>query len=215
MKKLRRHKKKNQRLQGVRILFSTTDKGKLEAWTPLWENGAKFVSVGGTLKHLRKEVGVTVTPIEHFTGGQGECLDGLVKTLDESVFKACLANRANPKHMFDLENSEVDPIDIVVMNQYNWEDGVKKGLSGSELIRQHFDVGGNCVPLAALKGGRAVVMDPADYDRVVSEMLESGRVSEETRDYLFRKALASIIQALGKIHHWAEMQVVQDKRLFA
>lgn len=215
MMKLYRIKKGKQRLRDVTILFSTTNKGELEKWVPVWEEGAEFVSVGRTLKHLREEVGVTVTPIEKFTKGKGQCLDGLVKTLDTFVFKGCLADRSNPDHMFDLENDGINPIGIVVMNQYDWVEGVKKGLSGSELIRQHFDVGGNCVPLAALKGGRAVVMDPADYDRVVSEMLESGRVSEETRDYLFRKALASIIQALGKIHHWAEMQVVQDKSLFA
>ncbi len=214
MSKLKRVVRGGRTLRNVTVLFSCTDKSNLEAWIPAWRLGAEFVSVGGTEKALR-ELGVSVTGIQEFTGGQGECLDGLVKTLDESVFRACLANRENTDHMKDLDEDLVTPIDIVVMNQYDWNAGVAAGKTGAELIKHHFDVGGNCVPLAALKGGRIVLMDPADYEQVVHELTVTGGVSTTTRDILFNKALTKIIEALAKIRDWSTVQLNQEKRLFA
>lgn len=211
---MKRFKGEGRTLNNVTVIFSCTDKSKLEAWAPVWRRGAEFVSVGGTLKKLR-ELGMSVTPIERFTGGQGECLDGLVKTLHQSVFKASLADPKNAAHVAVLADARVAPIDIVVMNQYDWNAGVAAGKTGAELIKHHFDVGGNCVPLAALKGGRIVVMDPADYEQVVHELTVTGGVSTTTRDILFNKALAKIIEALAKIRDWSTVQLDQAKPLFA
>lgn len=200
-------------LDGVNIIISATNKAGLEEWIEPWRRGARLISVGGTLKKLR-ELGMSVTPIENFTGGQGECLDGLVKTLDTLVFKACLANLGKPEHVKDLGRDGLEPIDIVVMNQYDWNQGVKDGVTGAELIRRFFDVGGNCVPLAALKGGRVVVMDPADYPVVVNELCTTGKVSGSLRDVLFHKALAKIVEALTKIRDWSRDKIDQEQSLF-
>lgn len=135
--------------------------------------------------------------------------------LNQSVFKACLADCDNPTHTTDFDEDLVTLINIVVMNQHDWNVGVEAGKTGAELIKYHFDVGGNCVPLAALKGGRIVVMDPADYEQVVHELTVTGGVSTTTRDILFSKALTKIIDALTKIRDWSMVQIDRANPLFA
>src|SRR6185503_9995159 len=83
------------------------------------EFGIEIISTGGTAKHL-KEAGVPVTMVEQVTGFP-ELLDGRVKTLHPKIHAAILADRDNPKHMQQLKEHHIEPIDMVVVNLYPFE----------------------------------------------------------------------------------------------
>ena len=86
-----------------RALISVTDKtGIVEFAHALVENfGVEVISTGGTAKVL-EEAGISVTPIEEFTGFP-EMMDGRVKTLHPKVHGGLLARRDSKKHMAEAE----------------------------------------------------------------------------------------------------------------
>ena len=166
-------------LPARRALISVYDKRGLEELARgLSRLGIEIVSTGGTLKFL-EEKGIAVTGVSHVTGFP-EILDGRVKTLHPKVHGGILANRAVPEHMDSLAAHGIDRIDVVVVNLYPFRETVARGASFEETIEM-IDVGGPTMVRAAAKnaGGVAVVVDPADYPRVVAALEESGGVVPE------------------------------------
>jgi phosphoribosylaminoimidazolecarboxamide formyltransferase/IMP cyclohydrolase len=108
-------------------------------------------------------------------------LDGRVKTLHPNVFAGILANRAIPEHMSKIAEYGISPIDVVVVNLYDFE--------GNPDIEQ-IDIGGPSLIRAAGKNGArvVVVVDPADYDKVIAEVQVTGGLSRRTRELLVIKA---------------------------
>jgi phosphoribosylaminoimidazolecarboxamide formyltransferase/IMP cyclohydrolase len=140
-----------------------------------------LISTGGTYTALRSQ-GIDVTPVSEVTGFP-EILDGRVKTLHPNVHAALLAVNDNPDHMRQLQHHEIQPIDMVVVNLYPFEQTVARaGVSLEEAI-ENIDIGGPAMLRSASKNYRhkAVVVNPDRYTAVLGELrMNGGTISEET-----------------------------------
>ncbi len=150
-----------------RALVSVYDKAGLDTLaTALHEAGVVIVSTGSTAKTIAA-LGVPVTQVEELTGFP-ECLEGRVKTLHPRVHAGILADTRKPDHLRQLEELDVEPFDLVVVNLYPFTETVMSGASPDECIEQ-IDIGGPSMVRAAAKNhpSVAVVTSPAAYDTVV------------------------------------------------
>ena len=145
------------------------------------EFGIEIISTGGTARHL-KEAGIPVTMVEEVTGFP-EMLDGRVKTLHPKIHAGILADRDKPDHMRQLEEQDIHPIDMVVVNLYPFEDTISKPDCTFDEAIEMIDIGGPCMLRAAAKNHRHVVVasDMQDADKVLVELREGGRVQDATR----------------------------------
>ncbi len=166
-----------------RAIVSVTDKtGIVEFCKELASFGVEIISTGGTAKLLWKN-GISVVDISEYTGFP-EIMDGRVKTLHPKVHGGILALRDNESHKEVMEKFEIQPIDMVVVNLYQFEKTVEKeGVSLEEAI-ENIDIGGPTLLRAAAKNFKyvTVITDPADYDLVIKEMRENnGETTLRTR----------------------------------
>jgi phosphoribosylaminoimidazolecarboxamide formyltransferase/IMP cyclohydrolase len=172
-----------------RALVSVSDKaGVVDFCKGLVECGFEIISTGGTAKVL-KEAGIKVIGISEITGFP-ECLDGRVKTLHPNVHAGLLAMRSNPEHMAQLEKLNINTIDVVCVNLYPFKATLERGADFAECI-ENIDIGGPTMIRAAAKNYQdvAVIVDPKDYDKVISE-LKNGGVTLDTKKYLQYKVFA-------------------------
>ncbi len=149
-----------------RALISVHDKtGIVEFARALHEEfGIELISTGGTAKAL-KDAGLPVTLVEEITGFP-EMLDGRVKTLHPKIHAAILADRDNAEHMRQLNELGIEPIDMVVVNLYPFEQTIARpGCTFEEAIEM-IDIGGPCLLRAAAKNHRGVwvLSDPWMYN---------------------------------------------------
>ena len=106
-------------------LISCSDKsGVVEFAKELSNLGYHILSTGGTAK-LIAEAGIPVQEVADYTGFP-EMLDGRVKTLNPKIHAGLLARRCVPEHMQALEQFKIDPIDIVAVNLYPFEQAIAK-----------------------------------------------------------------------------------------
>ncbi len=165
-----------------RALISVSDKtGIIEFASALVAKGVEIISTGGTEKAL-SAAGIKVINISDVTGFP-ECLDGRVKTLHPKVHAGILAMRSNEEHMSQIKDLGVDTIDLVVINLYPFKQTILKGDVELEEAIENIDIGGPTMIRAAAKNYQdvAVVVDPADYEKVLTEMNETGDVSAKTK----------------------------------
>ncbi|MBE6008271.1 MAG: bifunctional phosphoribosylaminoimidazolecarboxamide formyltransferase/IMP cyclohydrolase [Lachnospiraceae bacterium] len=174
-----------------RVLISVSDKtGIVDFSKKLVENGYEIVSTGGTATAL-KDAGLPVIGISEVTGFP-ECLDGRVKTLHPAIHAGLLAMRDNKEHMEQIEKLNIKPIDMVVVNLYPFKQTVlKEGVTREEAI-ENIDIGGPTMLRAAAKNWQdvAVVTNPADYDGIIAEIVETGDISKKTKFELSAKVFA-------------------------
>ncbi len=166
----------------MRALISVSDKqGILSFAKKLAEMNIEIISTGGTAKLLR-EGGVSVLKISDITGFP-ECLDGRVKTLHPKIHGGILAMRDNPDHQRQLQELDITPIDIVVVNLYPFKNTIEKENVDLEEAIENIDIGGPTMLRSAAKNYTdvAVITDPVDYDVVVDELQKTGKVSKETK----------------------------------
>ena len=171
-----------------RALISVSDNtGIVEFAQKLNDLGVSIISTGGTFKVL-KEAGIPVINISDVTGFP-ECLDGRVKTLHPNIHAGLLAMRSNPEHMKQVEELNVELIDMVVVNLYPFKQTIMKpDVTLADAI-ENIDIGGPTMLRAAAKNYQdvSVVIDPTDYEQVLSEIKETGAVSVKTNFYLAAK----------------------------
>ncbi|MGQ9487915.1 MAG: bifunctional phosphoribosylaminoimidazolecarboxamide formyltransferase/IMP cyclohydrolase [Armatimonadota bacterium] len=175
-----------------RALISVSDKtGIVPFALALHEMGLQIISTGGTARTLQ-EAGVPVTPVEQVTGFP-EMMEGRVKTLHPAIHAGILADRRKPEHLQALQEAGFEPIDLVCVNLYPFEQTVaRSGVTLDEAI-ENIDIGGPTMVRAAAKNHEsvAVVVDPADYDAIIREMqANKGALSLATRRRLAAKAFA-------------------------
>jgi len=173
-----------------RALLSVTDKtGAADFARGLTEFGVELISTGGTAKLLR-DAGIAVKDVSEVTGFP-EMLDGRVKTMHPRITGGILAVRGNARHVQALEEHGIEPIDMVVVNLYQFEKvAARAGVSLEELI-ENIDIGGPTMIRSAAKNFHdvAVVVSPGDYAAILEEMRRcSGAVSRDTRWRLAQKA---------------------------
>ena len=172
----------------MKALISVSDKtGIVEFAKELESMGIEIISTGGTYKKLKEE-GVKAIEISELTGFP-ECLDGRVKTLHPKVHAGILAMRSNPNHMKQLEELNVDTIDFVVVNLYPFKQTILKENVKREEAVENIDIGGPTMLRSAAKNYQdvAVITDPRDYEKVLTELKENGKVSLDTKFYLMNK----------------------------
>jgi phosphoribosylaminoimidazolecarboxamide formyltransferase/IMP cyclohydrolase len=192
-----------------RALLSVTDKsGIVDFARGLEELGVEVVSTGGTARELAG-AGIGVRAVEDFTGFP-EIMDGRVKTLDPRLYAGLLARRDEDAHLHDAAEQGVEQVDLVCVNLYPFEQTVAREDADEAEIVENIDIGGPTMIRAAAKNSdfAAVVVDPADYESVLSELRESdGRLSRDTRTALASKAFAYIARYDVAIASWFAMRV--------
>lgn len=181
--------------QRLTALLSVSDKtGIVDFATALAQRGVNLLSTGGTAK-LLKAAGLAVTEVAEHTGSP-EILDGRVKTLHPKIHGGLLARRDDAVHMQTLADHGIATIDLLVVNLYPFRETIAKADCTFADAIENIDIGGPAMLRAAAKnhgtekGGVTVVIDPADYDRVLAEVDQFGQPS-----YGLRLALASKVYA--------------------
>ncbi len=136
-----------------------------------------LISSGGTAQAL-KDAGLPVTKVADYTGSP-EILGGRVKTLHPRIHGGILARRDVPEDITDLENNQIRPIDLVVVNLYPFEETIAKpGVTLAEAVEQ-IDIGGPAMLRASSKNFAhlAVLCDPAQYDEYLQELRQNNGVA--------------------------------------
>ena len=172
-------------------LISVSDKTGVASFARELVNlGYHILSTGGTAKLLSAE-GIACQEVADYTGFP-EMLDGRVKTLDPHIHAGILARRPVPEHMAALAEHGIEPIDIVCVNLYPFEQTIAKPDCTFELAVENIDIGGPTMIRAAAKNHESVtvLVDPSDYTRVIEEIKATGAVSDATRLELAKKVFA-------------------------
>src|SRR5437660_8142335 len=174
----------------TRALISVSDKKGIAEFARALENqGVDIISTGVTAELLRKK-GVPVREISSFTGAP-EVLEGRVKTLHPRVHGGLLYKRSDPKHENEAREQRFEPIDLVVVNLYPFEQTIAKpDVTLAEAI-ENIDIGGPSMIRRAAKNYESVtvVVDPADYNLVLETMRDNdGETTLKLRERLAIKA---------------------------
>jgi phosphoribosylaminoimidazolecarboxamide formyltransferase / IMP cyclohydrolase len=177
----------------TRALLSVSDKtGLLPFAQRLSALGIELLSTGGTAKFLR-ENGVPVVEISAYTGFP-EILSGRVKTLHPTVHGGLLFRRGDAEHEEQAVRSGIQPIDLLVVNLYPFEQTVARPETTLPEAIEQIDIGGPAMLRSAAKNYRSVTVltDPADYEPVLAELAQhDGGTTEETRARLAWKVFAT------------------------
>jgi phosphoribosylaminoimidazolecarboxamide formyltransferase / IMP cyclohydrolase len=176
-----------------RAILSVTDKsGIVEFAKALAALNIELVSTGGTAKLLR-DSGVPVKDISELTGFP-EMLDGRVKTLHPKVHGGILHIRSNKEHRAAVSEHGIQPIDMVVVNLYAFEQTAARSGVGFQEVIENIDIGGPSMIRSAAKNFQdvAIVTSPKDYQAIIDELRSNGgQLSLETRWRLARRAFAT------------------------
>jgi len=175
-----------------RALISVSDKtGVVEFAKALAQMGVAIISTGGTAKALA-QAGVNVTSIDSVTGFP-EMMDGRVKTLHPKIHGGLLAIRDNKEHAAAMAKHGIEPIDLVCINLYPFEQTVAKADCTFEDAIENIDIGGPSMVRSSAKNHRfvTIVTEPGQYQVVLDELKNrSGAISQATRWDFARKAFA-------------------------
>ena len=175
-----------------RALISVSDKtGLLELARALAAGGVELISTGGTSMMLRT-AGLRVRDVADVTG-YPEMMDGRVKTLHPAIHGGLLALRDDDEHLVAMAAHGIEPIDLLIVNLYPFEETVAKGGSYADCI-ENIDIGGPAMIRAAAKnhGFVTVVTDPAEYDGLLAEM----KAQDGSTGLAYRQRLA--VAAYGR-----------------
>src|SRR3954447_17397125 len=157
-----------------RALITVSDKrGVVDFARGLADLGVEIISTGGTARFLASN-GIESRAIDDYTGFP-EILDGRVKTLNPKIYAGLLAVRDNPEHVATLNEHGIQPIDLVCVNLYPFEQTAsKRGVQDEEVI-ENIDIGGPTLIRASAKNYAftAVVTSPESYDAIGDELRTS------------------------------------------
>ena len=185
------------------VLMSVSDKTGLETFVPALVKacpGVKIYSTGGTYTKVKEILGDaakdTLVAVSDYTG-QPEMQGGLVKTLDFKIYLGLLSETYNDAHQADLKRLSAQPIDMVVVNLYPFQQTIAKEGVTPEMARTNIDIGGPCMVRASAKNYLRVasVTDPLDYPSLAAELADhGGTLGFDTRFKLMKKAFAHTAQ---------------------
>ncbi|MCX7926620.1 MAG: bifunctional phosphoribosylaminoimidazolecarboxamide formyltransferase/IMP cyclohydrolase [Candidatus Omnitrophica bacterium] len=171
-----------------RALVSVSDKtGIIQLCQVLKDFQVEILSTGGTAKFLMENK-IPVVEVSDYTGFP-EILDGRVKTLHPKIHAGLLALRSNSQHMQTLQQHNIGPIDMVVVNLYPFERVTAKSDTTEEEAIENIDIGGPSMLRSAAKNYQSVVVicSVEQYSEIVAELKKNnGAISQETA---FRCAL--------------------------
>jgi len=185
-------------------LLSVSDKNGIVPFAKaLHEQGIKLISTGGTAKLLADNQ-LPVVEVASLTKFP-EMLDGRVKTLHPMVHGGLLARRDFPEHMAALKEHGIDTIDMLVINQYPFNETVAKENCSFEEAVENIDIGGPAMLRAAAKNHQdvTVLISPEDYAPVLAELkANNNSVSYQTNLSLAKKVFAHTARYDGAIANY-------------
>ena len=168
-------------------LISVSDKTNLRlVLNVLNKNKINLVSSGGTFKSIKK-LGFKCREVSEYTGFE-EMLDGRIKTLHPKIHSGILFKRDNKIHRKQMQKKRFEPIDLVIVNFYPFEETIKK-TSNKKSIIENIDIGGPSMVRSAAKNSKdvTIITDKNDYPELVRELNKfKGRTTLK-----FRKKMAS------------------------
>jgi phosphoribosylaminoimidazolecarboxamide formyltransferase/IMP cyclohydrolase len=173
----------------MRAILSVSDKtGLAELGRGLTALGVELVSTGGTASALAA-AGLPVVNVSDVTGFP-EMMDGRVKTLHPAIHAGILARRSRPDDLEAIGRHGIRPVDLVVVNLYPFAKAAQNPDTRFDALVEEIDIGGPSLVRAAAKNFRdvLVVVDPADYPRVLEELAKPGGPAIEFRFRLMQKA---------------------------
>jgi len=172
----------------TRALISVSDKtGILDFCRELDQLGIEILSTGGTAR-LLAENNVAVTEVSDYTGFP-EMMDGRVKTLHPKVHGGILGRRGIDDEVMSANG--INPIDLVVVNLYPFEQTVANPDCDLETAIENIDIGGPTMIRAAAKNHAdvSIIVDHNDYNAILEELKSNDTsISATTR---FNLALKS------------------------
>ncbi len=171
-----------------RALLSVSDKtGIVDLATTLAAHGIEILSTGRTYSAL-KDSGIETREVADFTGFP-EMMGGRVKTLHPKIHGGILARRGIDEAVMALH--AIEPIDLVVVNLYPFEETVAGTDVTAETAIENIDIGGPAMVRSAAKNHESVlvVVDTNDYGEVRGA-IELGGTNFALRHRFAAKAFA-------------------------
>lgn len=184
-----------------RALLSVSNKaGLAEFAKSLSELGVEIVSTGGTSEELRK-AGIPHKQVDEITG-LPSMLDGRVKTLHPKIHGGILGKRDT--HAAEAAQHQIGWIDLVVVNFYPFAEATKNQELTWDKAVEYIDIGGPTMVRAAAKNFAwvGVIVDPADYAQVITQLREQQGLSFTTRKNLAEKVFELTARYDGMIHDY-------------
>jgi phosphoribosylaminoimidazolecarboxamide formyltransferase/IMP cyclohydrolase len=183
-----------------RALISVSDKTGIEPLgQALAAAGIEILSTGGTAAALR-DAGVAVVDVSTKTGFP-EIMGGRVKTLHPVIHGGLLGRRGTDEAV--MAEHGIEPIDLLVVNLYPFAATINREDTTFADAVENIDIGGPAMLRAAAKNhdGVAVVVDPADYDAIISS-LGGGGPDAALRRKLAARAFAHTAAYDAAIASW-------------
>ena len=161
-------------------LISVSDKTGIEELArELRELGIEIISTGGTAK-LLSDAGLTVTEVSNLTGFP-EIMGGRIKSLHPLVHGGILGRRGTDDVI--MRKLGIHPIDLVIVNLYPFEQATSRPECTMEEAIENVDIGGPAMVRSSAKNFKhvTVLVDPSDYEEVLSQIKTNGMTDIETR----------------------------------
>ena len=186
-----------------RALISVSDKtGANDFAQQLYARNIEILSTGGSAKHL-SEQNVPIVQISQYTNTP-EMMGGRVKTLHPKIHGGLLIDRDNPEHINDMNEHNILPIDLLIVNLYPFEKTTQASTDFITCI-ENIDIGGPAMIRSAAKNHNhvLVIVDPNDYNHVIKEIdSNNGSTTLEFRRQMATKAFARTGAYDAEISQW-------------
>ena len=197
-----------------RALISVSDKSGIADFArQLAQRGVELLFTGGTAKQLA-EHGVAVTEVADYTGFPA-LMDGRVKTLHPKIHDGLLGRRGVDDRA--MAEHGIAPIDLLVVNLYPFQAVIANPDADLATALENIDIGGPAMLRGAAKNHAhvTVIVDPADYARVLDDMDRHGGATPATRFRLAVKAFEHTAQYDGAIaNHLGRLNPDGEPRRF-
>ena len=174
-------------------LISVYNKDHLEEVLKILETfNVDLYSTGGTYDFIVSK-GYKAQTVESLTG-YPSILGGRVKTLHPKIFGGILAQRDHLSDINQMEQYEIPPIDLVIVDLYPFEETIQVSEDEKEIIEK-IDIGGISLIRAAAKNYKDVVVISSikQYDALNKLILENNACTTEIE----RKAFAAAAFAVS------------------
>jgi len=170
-------------------LVSVYHKDGLEQLLQLLDNnGVKFISTGGTQAFIAS-LGYECEKVENITT-YPSILGGRVKTLHPKIFGGILGRRELADDVEQMKQYEIEPIDLVIVDLYPFEETVANTDDESEIIEK-IDIGGISLIRAAAKNFNDVVIVPSKEEyKPLADILakQCAETTKEQRKFFAERA---------------------------
>ena len=163
-----------------RALISVSDKSGIVAFAEqLVAQGVEILSTGGTFR-LLTEANVKATEVSDYTGFP-EMMDGRVKTLHPKIHGGILGRRDLDKNI--MSEHGIDEIDMVIVNLYPFEATIERPDCDLPMAIENIDIGGPTMVRSAAKNHKdvAIVVNPNNYDAILTSLKENGGLNYDQR----------------------------------